>query len=522
MRYNEETVYEERFAYIIDNEKYIFKATLFNPDGDLLTLTKSSVLELNIFDNIFEPWLKGSIILDNTEDALERFVTPPGDTEFNSNAPKAKGYTVRGDGRDVLKIEIIPLDGNKSDYNSSNESYNKIFALKYIFCLEDEQAMEYNEKSAKKYSIIDYDLEIMKERKIFFTSADVLSENTGQVTQLSNKDREAYTGECMEYIIKKALNDKVAILTTQDVDTGDESTPFFESGISKIFYSSPAANNTLEDLTYILKRHVSSDTKNDFSFLKKENYTGEYTLEGAFDIFKKAYNPNTGQTGSRFLENFTITGSSRESSSIIENEQKKPDNALEFGEKSEILDYKFFNTSSRIRRDKIKSYITHSYDFNKKEFNIDMVDGNIENVKDVFASNYVSVMKGKDKSPYPNLIINGMQRNNLSYDSVFSEYGDNSIIRKSYGVNKLLKNALVTNMGAEITVKGQLQRKSGRFFSIDRAGDYIDNHFDNKLLGIYFILDVQHLFIDDTKYLNKLIAVKTYHFDNPDYEESLL
>ena len=151
-----------------------------------------------------------------------------------------------------------------------------------------------------------------------------------------------------------------------------------------------------------------------------------------------------------------------------------------------------------------------------------MVDGNIENVKDVFASNYVSVMKGKDKNPTPNLIINGMQRNNLSYENVFSEYGDNSIIRKSYGVNKLLKNALVTNMGVEITVKGQLQRKSGRFFSIDRAGDYIDNHFDNKLLGIYFILDVQHLFIDDTKYLNKLIAIKTYHFDNPNYKEDLL
>ena len=77
-------------------------------------------------------------------------------------------------------------------------------------------------------------------------------------------------------------------------------------------------------------------------------------------------------------------------------------------------------------------------------------------------------------------------------------------------------------MGVEITVKGQLQRKSGRFFSIDRAGDYIDNPYDNKLLGIYFILDVQHLFVDDTSYLNKLIAVKTYHFDNPKYKEVLV
>ena len=69
MRYTNDTVYDERFSYIIDNEKYIFKVTLFNPDGDLLTLTKSTVLELNLFDNIFDTWLKGTIILDNTDDA---------------------------------------------------------------------------------------------------------------------------------------------------------------------------------------------------------------------------------------------------------------------------------------------------------------------------------------------------------------------------------------------------------------------------------------------------------------------
>lgn len=521
MRYDADTVYDERFSYIIDNEKYIFKATLFNPDGDLVTLTKSSILELNLFDNIFDPWLKGTIILDNTDDALERFVSTPEGTEFTDKKSQ-KGYTVRGDGRDLLKIEILPIDGNQQDYNNKNDEYNKIFAVKYIFCLEDEESLTYNEIEAKKYSIIDYDLEILKERKGFFSSANVIDENTGTLTQLSNKQREVPTGKCIKQIIKNSLSDNLTIKTNIDTDTGEEVTPFFEDGLSKIFYSSPASSTSYDDIIYILKRHVSSNTKNDFSFLKKENYTGEYILQGAFDIFKAAYNNETGKTGPRFLENFTITGASRESNSIIEKEQKKPDNALEFGEKGEILEYKFFNTSSRIRREKIKTYITHSYDFNKKEFNINMEDANINTVKDIFTDNYVSIMKGKDKAPHPSLIINGMQRDNLDYENVFSEYGDNSLIRKSYGVNKLLKNALITNMGVELTVKGQLQRKSGRFFSIDRSGDYIDNLYDNKLLGIYFIIDVQHLFVDDTTYLNKLIAVKTYHFDDPKFKEGIV
>ena len=117
MRYTYDTVYEERFSYTIDNQRYIFKATLFNPDGDLITLTKGSVLELNLFDNILQPWIDGTIILDNTEDALERFVSSPTDAEFNTSSQTYKGYTVRGDGRDLLQIEIIPLDGNVQDYN---------------------------------------------------------------------------------------------------------------------------------------------------------------------------------------------------------------------------------------------------------------------------------------------------------------------------------------------------------------------------------------------------------------------
>ena len=262
MRYTNDTVYDERFSYIIDNEKYIFKVTLFNPDGDLLTLTKSTVLELNLFDNIFDTWLKGTIILDNTDDALERFVTAPEDKEF-TNKKDQKGYTVRGDGRDLLKIEILPIDGNKQDYNSNNDEYNKIFAIKYIFCLEDEESLTYNGREAKKYTIIDYDLEVLKEQKGFFSSANVIGENSGLLSQLSNKDREVPTGECIKHIIKKSLSDKLTIRTNIDAETGEEITPFFESGLSKIFYSSPADSTAYNDLMYILQRHVSSNTKND-------------------------------------------------------------------------------------------------------------------------------------------------------------------------------------------------------------------------------------------------------------------
>ncbi len=519
MRYAYDSVYNEQFNYIIDNQKYFFKVTLFNPDGDVMTLTKTSVLELTLSDDIFEPWLAGTIILENTDDALERFVVPPSDLEFNPERGSFKGYKVRGDGRDLLRITIVPLESNMDDYDQPGDDILKITSLSYVFCLSDEEPMNYNNKPAKKYTITDYDLQLMKERKSFFSSANLLTNNTVSISQLSNKEREVETGKCIKAIIKSALNDTNSIHTIIEPISGVEVTPFFEEGVSKIFYSSPTENSAYDDILYILQRHVSSSTKNDFSFLKKENYTGEYTLESAYSIFNSAYNTQRKSVGPKFLENFTITGNSRDANNIIDQEQKKPDGALEFGEKGEVLEFGFLNTSTDIRREKIKSQIVHSYDFTKKQFNLDVSEGNINIARNIFSENYVNNLKGKDNSPYPSFIINGMQRDNLSYSNVFSEYGDNPVIRKSCGINRLLKNALITNMGVEIIVKGQVFRTAGNFFSLDRAGDYIENVFDNKLLGIYFIIDVQHIFKNDTEYYNKIIGIKTYHFDDPKYRE---
>lgn len=521
MRYSYDAVYEEQFSCIIDSQKYFFKATLFNPDGDVIDLTKNVILEMDLKDDIFEPWMSGTVILDNTEDALERFVTTSSEIEFNQDKKRYKGYKIRGDGRDLLRINIVPLNGSNQDYNQQDDDLNAVTSISYVFCLSDETPIDYNGKSAKKYTIIDYDLQIMKERKSFFSTANLIGD-TNKTAQLSNKDREIETGKCLKEIIKTTLNDSNSIYTETESGDNNTITPFFEDGVSKIFYSSPAENSAYDDILYILQRHVSSSTKNDFSFLKKENYTGEYTLESAYDIFEQAYNAQSKRAGSKFLENFTITGASREANEPINQEQKKPDGALEFGEKSDVIQFGFFNTSTDIRSEKIKSQIVHSYDFLNKQFNLDINEGNIIRAKAQFSENYVGNQKGKDNTPHPNFIINGIQRNNLSYNNVFSEYGDNPTVRKSYGINRLLKNALITNMGVEIIIKGQLFRSSGNFFSLDRAGDYVENTFDNKLLGTYFIIDVQHIFIKDTEYYNKIIGLKTYHFANPEYTETQL
>jgi hypothetical protein len=217
----------------------------------------------------------------------------------------------------------------------------------------------------------------------------------------------------------------------------------------------------------------------------------------------------------------TITGT-QDASNVIENDVKKPLRALEFGETGDIIDVKFFNTPGSVYQDKVQSILVHAYDFETKAFSINQVDGDIEKTKKDFTQLYVQPMKGKDNRPTPNFIINNTQKTNQNFKNEFLIYSeDNDFLKLSVGRNKLLKEALMLNLGVEITVQGGFQRKAGKFISVDRKGNYIDNDFDNKFLGLYFILSVEHTFINDDQYVNKIIAVKTYHFDDPKINENI-
>jgi len=131
-------------------------------------------------------------------------------------------------------------------------------------------------------------------------------------------------------------------------------------------------------------------------------------------------------------------------------------------------------------------------------------------------------VKGKDNNPYPNIILNNSKIQNFNYENTFSLYGDNENIRLTQGVNKLLKSAFLTNIGVEIFIKGQTFRKSGRFFTLDRAENYPDNVLDKKMLGTYLILNVEHIINGDNTYLNKIIGVKTYTYEDLKFTQNVL
>ena len=199
---------------------------------------------------------------------------------------------------------------------------------------------------------------------------------------------------------------------------------------------------------------------------------------------------------------------------------RSPKNAPSFNEKSQALDVKFYNTSFDILNERVNTKIIHEYNHKDKTFNIMQKDSNVINSKDKFNDYYVQNMLGKTK-PFPSQINTNLKKLNFNYENVYNLYGGNENVRISKGLNKLLKNTIMSNLGVEITLKGQMFRKAGKFISLDRSSMDPKNKFDDRFLGTYFIINVDHNFIKDDLYINRIFAVKTYYFDNLEFNEDL-
>ena len=509
---------KKKFLYVVDQQNYIFKTLLFNPDSNVSVLSKSSIRNITINDNITDRFLKGSLTILNDGESLERLQTPKNVKEFEPDADILKGYTYRGDGRDLFYLEIIPVENVDESYGKLGNKFNDAFSFKNVFSIVNDEQLFDGENELKRFDFIDFDEKLLKEKNIFFSSTKLLKTDK-PVELLSNSEREIPTGECLKLILKDGLfqNDINEIIKTENGET-----PNFDTGASKIFYTSPSSNSAYDDLMYIYEKHTTDKTGQDFSFLKKRYYDGQYELKSVKEKFDKAFNKDQDTAGKLNMEKLIITGGAGSGENIIQSSKKSPSTIAYFGEKGNVVDYKFFNINSDISSKKNNTKIVHSYSTNTKNFYVEQKDSNITTAKNTFDENYVSNMKGYNNSPSPSVVLNSSKTTNLSYENVYSLYSEDEFIRKSSGINKLLKNLLLTNIGVELTLKGQMFRKAGNFFTLDRSETYVENNFDDKLLGIYFIVEVKHIFNDDNTYNNKIFAVKTYNFKDLKFKENIL
>ena len=506
----------------IDNQFYYIRAALVNPDGDRLDLSKGSMYNISLTDNLFDPFLKAEITLYNDNNAIERTVPTPQNTQ--------NGFTFRGDGRDVLFLEIIPLKSTDKDYKlEESKEYNQVFSLRNLFTVIEDTDVIIEGATYKRLKLYDLDERKLKEKNLDFNSIDTIqfSKNNSlsgvPLFNLDDDERANNTGILMRELLKFTLvqgDDDIFYTVKRGTRNGSEAADYidFENGSSVINYASNAYKKAIDDLNYIYDIHNSNLDSKDFSILKKDYFTGKYTLINSKSFFDRAYNKDTGEGGTFLLEKINISGAG--SPKVNDAGGKSPRNTPQFNEKSQALNVRFFNTSFDLLNEKINTKIVHEYNFKTKTFNIMQHDSNIISSKEKFNNYYVQNMKGK-QTPYPSQITTNIKKLNFNYENIYNLYGGNKDITLSKGLNKLLKSSIITNLGVELQLKGQMFRRSGKFITLDRDSLDPKNKFDDRFLGTYFIINVEHTFIKDDIYINKIFAVKTYYFDNIPFNENL-
>tara|TARA_R110002126_G_scaffold3364_2_gene19225 strand:+ start:2793 stop:4376 length:1584 start_codon:yes stop_codon:yes gene_type:complete len=505
----------------IDNQFYYIRAALVNPDGDRLDLSKGSLYNISLTDDLFDPFLKAEITLYNDNNAIER-TTP---TSLNTQ----KGFTFRGDGRDVLFLEIIPLKTTDKEYKlEESKEYNSVFSLRNLFTVIEDTDVIIDGVTYKKLKLYDLDERKLKEKNLDFNSINTIqfSENNSlsgvPLFNLDDDERANNTGILMRELLKFTLvqGDDDIFYTDRSSQSSDGNINYidFENGSSVINYASNAYKRAIDDLNYIYNIHNSNLDSKDFSILKKDYFTGKYTLINAKSFFDRAYNKDKDEGGTFLIEKINISGAG--SLKVNNAGGKSPKNTPQFNEKSQALNVRFFNTSFDILNEKVNTKIVHEYDFKNKTFNIMQKESNIINAKEKFDNYYVKNMKGERK-PFPSQITTNLKKLNFNYENIYNLYGGNSNITLSKGLNKLLKSSIITNLGIEVQLKGQMFRRAGKFITIDRDSLDPKNKFDDRFLGTYFIINVDHTFIKDDLYINRIYAVKTYYFDNLKFNENL-
>jgi hypothetical protein len=121
------------------------------------------------------------------------------------------------------------------------------------------------------------------------------------------------------------------------------------------------------------------------------------------------------------------------------------------------------------------------------------------------------MISSSEEPAFPNFAPGQLRYTNKNVKNVFSVSNQDPGQRLNLGRNQFLYNSIIMNNVITFRLPGTTHRQSGFFIGIDRDGAIPASKFDNKLLGIYMIVGVKHIF-EGNEYYNDLHCIKTYNF----------
>lgn len=499
------------FSYLINNNFYDFRVFLVSFDGRIKSLSPSSIKNLQINDTLDNPFHTGYIVLDNRQDNIESSYFEKNNDQASpgyyapNNASNSNNYGTfifNGDSRDILSIQILP----KVSENIANvyaEDTLRYFLLKFDFVIYNTEEITdgTSGEKLKKLYFWDYYYEILREKNSYFSTSNYLKTND-DITTLSNNDRRIPTGVALSSLLVETFDPNEGF----NLSFGQ-----FDPGSTTIFFSAPANYKALDSLNYLLSKHVSNPDANfDSCLFRLNRYPKTFILRSYKDIFKNSvtYQNNSVIPGYEYLETYKVAGYQELTNTKTPtlNIEYAPSIAPYFKTAGNIDTYSFDFVAGQYSQTEINSKIVHFYDYTRKEFEIDSYRNSIDEFLRSAKEDYVYPFAPQGTETFQ---MGKYRTENKNIKNVFASVEQNPNQRLSLGLSKNLKNYIMYNNFITFRVQGSTHRQAGKFIGIVRDSSKQPSDFDSKFLGVYFILEVKHVF-ENASYYNELICVKTY------------
>lgn len=512
----------------INDSDYNFALWLINQEDQAIRLRRSAIDELVIVDDMLELFHKGHITINNSHDALERGsvmnVGAGGHNTVNSTS-----FHFRSDARDMLYIRFEPAGDNKGRAGSTSGSVDDdIYTIEFCFIiyamedvLDEEQGPD-----AKKQRLYfhDYRYQMLLEKNIYYSTAKNIphrghsTDSIKPVSMRGNDDRGKLTGEIVQDILTYSLFES----DTLPLFSGD-----WEYGDEKLMYTSPSNNKAVDDLEYILGRHVSSEmSDHQPCILKLERKTDRWEYLPVSAFYTRASSMENGQIipGLWQSEAFKISTSAEGDSSIPPESKAFHDRYTHthinyhFSNMSIINDYEFTEMSGLDCQTILNSTIVHNYSESGKRFGIDF-SGNIKEVEDMYKKKYLPHMIGSQGTGGKmSWLPSRTQRENININNVSNPIA-NSNLNMAYGRNKTIIQSMLLGNAIQFELTGITARRTGVWMTVNRDNTYVDNEYESKVLGQYLVRRVEHRIIGD-KYTTVVSGIKPYYFKDLGFNDT--
>jgi len=499
----------------VNGQTYNFNLFLYNAQGIMFPINTAALVQLSIEEDSREWFKRGSIILDNKENIIER--------RPNEFVSADANYKFRNDGRDMLLVYIKPVYDSPTTTIQDDPFPSDGWELHYIFSVYDVEDLPGDTLSNKKIKLYlweyDYQLFVETTTSGWCTNNalyNLYPELNGKSSILPDSQRKIPTGLAIKDLISTVLDARSSKQIFSDN---------WDPGASNIFYTPPTNNNSIDDLDYLFNKHVASkkygQIDGDVPLLYRMRYDKKWILTSLSSQLSLAV--DNGQAGPLQSEQFYIT-STTPTGVIIPSLFKTPqsngkDRNLNLGYLSSISNYQFVDMSALDNTFTLINLPCSSNSTTTKQFNIDVADTTIQSTKDYFQANYVNKFSN-NKSPTAMLSLNKTKTQSLAYKQPYS-YSSTKLERYPDARNRILKSGFFLNQCINFTVPGSTVRMANTFIGLDRRTGSVDADFDEKLLGQWYIIKVTHTFTQNS-YTNTITAVKPHADKNIQIQDNVL